>query len=76
MGEGMTFYDWIMQARLSVGPTRDLRDDIKRDKSFPSEIITWERLKNYLAWAGACDEAIDAARVAFKSYRANIRSKK
>jgi hypothetical protein len=66
----MTFTKWLMKARLRDGPTRDLRDDIKRDEGWPSEVMSYGDAKAYLTRQGACGEAIDALRTAWRSFSA------
>ncbi|WP_319561334.1 YozE family protein [Marispirochaeta sp.] len=64
----MTFYEFIKSQKNRPDPVGDLAADILADRAFPQSVSTLEKLRAYLAAAGACPEALDAAKRAFWEY--------
>lgn len=65
----MNFKQWITSFQHTGGPRGDLAQDIVRDKKFPEDLQEWKELRVYLKDRGACREAMNAARYAWKIYQ-------
>ncbi len=69
----MKFYDWIITQVDRDDPIGDLARDAKRDKNFPKQATTAHELTAYLTINGACHDAVEALRKAWKSFKAHER---
>jgi len=62
-----TFNEWLSEQRERDDPVGDLAGDAARDRKFP-EIDSRVKLMNYLFSRMACDDALRAAKRAWKEY--------
>lgn len=63
----MKFKEWIAKYEKQDKPIGDLAHDISGDKSFP-DTNDCEIILDYLHSRGACDEAIDVFKSAWRKY--------
>ena len=63
----MTFREYIVKRRAGRNPAGDFVRDAKADSSLPN-CQTWQELESYLWRCHACDNAVDAGRVVWRSY--------
>ncbi len=64
----MTFNEYLKNQLGRNDSIGDLSGDVQRDKQFPP-VKSLKALVNHLESRGACGDAIDAARDAWKEYK-------
>ena len=64
----MTFNEYIKNQLGRNDSIGDLAEDARRDAQFPP-VNSLKSLINHLESRGACDDAVDAARDAWKEYK-------
>ena len=64
----MTFNKYLKSQLGRNDPIGDLAEDALGDKQFPP-VNSLKALVSYLESRGACDDAVDAARDAWKEYK-------
>jgi YozE SAM-like fold len=73
----MTFEQWMKRAdvhHLWVNLwVKDFIGDALRDWTFPRGIKSWKRLHTYLMCQGACDEAIEGGKAAWRYYKQDLK---
>lgn len=62
------FYRWLLKQKDRNDPIGDLANDMISDKSFPFDSNSHERIRKYLIFKGACDEAIQALTESFNEF--------
>lgn len=65
----MTFYDWIIRLKNHDTPTGDLARDFLRDQESSKVSNTLEAYTDYLHSQGACRQAVEALKTAWRSYQ-------
>lgn len=63
------FYTWLMSQKGRDDPVGDMAEDAARDRSFPKSVTSLRQLTGYLTNKGACQEAIEAAREAWREFK-------
>jgi len=71
---GLSFKEYVSKRRLTDTPAGDFVRDARADRALP-DAESWEQLHTYLITKGAIPEAIAAARVVWRSYRATARNR-
>lgn len=71
----MSFLEYLKTAKGTDGPMTDFIEDATHDKKFPV-LQDWDHLERYLMLRGACPEALDAALVLWRRYRAAERKRR
>ncbi len=66
-----TFYRWLVKQQDRDDPIGDLSNDAQRDKEFPLETSSLEKLRNHLIARLACNEAVQALEEAHKEFKNN-----
>ena len=65
------FYRWLAKQKDREDPIGDLSNDVQRDKSFPIETDSLEKIKSHLIRQSACNGAIQALEEAHEEFRNN-----
>jgi hypothetical protein len=63
----VTFYLFCHKLSHRDDPVGDFAQDFLRDFKGP-DVATWNELEAYLRWRGACSEAVEAGREAWREY--------
>ncbi len=69
----MTFYQWLMKHTRRESPLGDLAADVQRDRGFPTDMDSLDRLKAYLSHKGAGSAVTQAASEAWRTYRRAVK---
>lgn len=59
---------WLSQQRHRNDRVGDLASDVKRDTQWPPRLMTKDGIESYLRLRGACEEAIEAFKQAWKEW--------
>ncbi|MGB8688136.1 MAG: YozE family protein [Microcoleus sp.] len=65
------FYRWLVKQTDRDDPIGDLSKDVKRDRDFPIEIGSLQKIKSHLINQSACNEAIQALEEAHEEFKNN-----
>jgi uncharacterized protein YozE (UPF0346 family) len=65
------FYRWLVKQKDRSDPIGDLSNDVQRDKGFPRESSSLEKIRGYFINQFACDEAIQALEEAYEEFKNN-----
>lgn len=66
------FYRWLLKQKDRNDPIGDLANDAFSDKSFPIDSNSLEKIRSYLHFKGASEEAIQALTESFREFNKNI----
>ena len=69
------FYVWLSRQAARDDPVGDLSNDCQRDRTFPTSTTSEEKLRRYLRFSNACDEALVALDQALEEFKVEPRGR-